>query len=531
MPFAQFGAPWRNEEEFARSYPAQFICEAIDQTRGWFYSLMAIGTLALGRSAYENVVCLGLIADERGRKMSKRHGNVLEPLPLMDTYGADAIRWFFAAAGSPWATRKIGAAVLEEIVRKVLLTYWNAVSFLVLYANATAAGGDAWTPGRLAEAPPVARRPVLDRWILSELHALVRDVTAALEAFDSAAAGRRMASFVDDLSNWYVRRSRRRFWPGPSTPDGAAAFATLYTCLQTLTRLMAPITPFITDYLWGILRAGAGPDSVHLASWPAAEVALIDDELGAQMALTRRVVELGRSARASAALRVRQPLARALVGLPGFTRLPAELRAQVCDELNIRVLEPLDAEGGEIVRHQVRPSFRALGPRFGQDTPAVAAAIEAADPADLAAQLRSAGAASVEVNGALVSLTADEVIVTQTPRAGWAVASDAGGIVALEVAITPELRREGYARGVVRLIQEARKKDGLDVSDRISLRWATTDRELEMALTEHHELISAEVLATDYGPAVVGGAGEVDGGSGHQHVVADLGLTFWIRKA
>ena len=223
MPFAQHGAPLRNAEEFRASYPAQFICEALDQTRGWFYSLMAVGTLVFGRSAYENVVCVGLLVDETGRKMSKHLGNVLEPIPLMDEHGADALRWFFAASGSPWGARRVGHDVLAEIVRKVLLTYWNTASFLVLYANA---GG--WTAADLASAPPVADRPLIDRWVLSEVHAVVRDVTASLEAFDTAAAGRRLATLIDDLSNWYVRRSRRRFWDGPASAGGAAAFATLY---------------------------------------------------------------------------------------------------------------------------------------------------------------------------------------------------------------------------------------------------------------------------------------------------------------
>jgi isoleucyl-tRNA synthetase len=533
MPFAQFGAPHRGQEEFSRSFPAQFICEAIDQTRGWFYSLMAVSTLVFGRGSYENVVCLGLLVDDQGRKMSKHLGNVLEPMALLDAHGADAVRWFFAASGSPWATRKIGSAVLEEIVRKVLLTYWNTASFLVLYAGARSGSGPAsgtagWTPGRLAEAPAAAGRPVLDRWLLSSLHMLVRDVTAALEAFDSAAAGRLIATFIDDLSNWYVRRSRRRFWEGPATPDGAAAFATLYTALETLTRLMAPITPFITDYLWGVLRAGTAPDSVHLASWPTPDLDLIDPGLTEQMALVRRLVELGRSARASAVVRVRQPLARALVGAAGFAALPAELRAQVAEELNVHALEPLDAVADDLVSYTVRPNFRALGRRFGPATPGVAAAIEAADPVGLAQGLRSEGSASVPVDGSPVSLAPDEVIVTQTPRSGWAVASDAGETVALEVTITPQLRREGYAREAVRLVQDARKGDGLEVSDRISLRWSTADPDLAWALTEHGELISTEVLAVDYGEA----AGDEAAGeeAGAEHSDPDLGLTFWIRS-
>jgi isoleucyl-tRNA synthetase len=531
MPFAQFGAPLRNEAEFAASYPADFICEAIDQTRGGFYSLMVIGTLVFGRSAYRNAVCLGLIADDQGRKMSKHLGNVLEPMALMDSRGADAVRWFFAASGSPWATRKIGDGALEEVVRRILLPYWNTASFLVRYANAAAAQGDAWVPAdrRPDAAPrgPPPARPATDRWLLSQLQVLIRDTTAALEAFDTAAAGQLIAAFIDDLSRWYVRRSRRRFRAGPLTPDGACAFATLYAALETLTRLMAPITPFITDYLWGVLRGGTPPDSVHLAAWPAPDASLIDDELSAQMALARRLVDLGRAARASAAVRVRQPLARALVAAPGLASLPAELRAEVCDELNVRVLEPLDTVGEELVSYVVRPGFRALGQRFGMGTRAVAAAISAADPARLARAVRTAGTADVVVGGSVIAVTAAEVIITQVPRSGWSVATEGGETVALDVAISPELRREGLAREVVRLVQDARKADGLDVRDRIWLRWTTADPELAGALAEHGELVTAEVQAADYGPADA--AAGVDGG--REHRSPGLGLTFWLRRA
>ena len=548
MPFAQFGAPWRNPGQFEQSYPAQFICEAIDQTRGWFYSLMTVGTLVFGQSAYENVVCLGLLVDERGRKMSKHLGNVLEPMQLMEANGADAVRWFFAVSGSPWATRKLGPGILEEIVRKVLLTYWNTASFLVLYANA------AQESAAPVSAPALAGRPPLDRWLLSELNLVVREVTAALEAFDPATAGRRLAGFIDDISNWYVRRSRRRFWDGPATPDGAAAFATLSQALDTLTRLMAPITPFITDYIWGALREDDAPESVHLATWPTADDSLIDTELAAQMALVRRLVELGRSARASAVVKVRQPLARALVAAPGFAGLPPELRAQIADELNVRAIELLDASDGSLVRHTVKANFRALGRRFGSGTQAVAAAIATAEPAALAAQLRATEEATVQVDGELVSIGPDDVVVTQTPIAGWAVATDGGETVALEVTITAELRREGLAREFIRLVQDARKSDGFAVSDRVSVRWSTADPELVAALTGHQALISAEVLAVDFGPAgdlgpvddlaPAGDLGPVDdlgpagdradaahaaGSQARRHESSELGLTFWLE--
>ena len=528
MPFARHGAPRHNEEEFERTYPAQFICEAIDQTRGWFYSLMAVGTLVFGRSSYENVVCLGLVVDERGRKMSKHLGNVLEPMPLMEDAGADAVRWFFAAAGSPWSTRRIGHAALDEIVRKVLLTYWNTVSFLVLYANAAAANGLPWTPAMAADAPEPAARPLLDRWLLSELNSVTADVTTALEGFDTAAAGRRLAAFIDDVSNWYVRRSRRRFWDGPRTPDGAAAFATLYECVHTLTRLMAPIVPFVTDYVWAVLRTADDPDSVHLASWPAPDQDLIDEQLSSQMHLVRRLVELGRSARAAASIQIRQPLARALVGAPGFADLAPELRGQIAAELNVRSLEGVSTVGEDLVHHVVKPNFRSLGRRFGKGTPAVAAAITAADAASLAADIRTAGETSVVVDGERVPLGADDVIITQTPRAGWTVAADAGETVALETQITGELRREGLAREVIRLIQDARKADGLDVSDRISLWWRAADPELSAALTEHGQLIAGEVLASEFRP---GPPGSGEGQAPAEHTAEDLGLTFWLRRA
>ena len=550
MPFAQWGAPLRNLASFEDAYPAQFICEAIDQTRGWFYSLMAVGTLVFGRSSYENVVCLGLVTDEQGRKMSKHLGNVIEPMGLMNAHGADAVRWFFAASGSPWGQRRIGPGVLDEIVRKVLLTYWNTVSFLVLYANAAGSGagssGAAWTPEAASLAPAPANRPLLDRWLLSEVHACVRDVTGALEAFDTAAAGRRLAGLIDDLSNWYVRRSRRRFWDGPGSADGASAFATLHAALEAVTTMMAPITPFLSDYLWGVLRPADAPESVHLAAWPTWDAELISPALSSQMALARRLVELGRSARSAASVRTRQPLARALAGAAGFAALPPELRDLIAEELNVHAVEPLDAAGGELVTYTVKPEFRALGKRFGSSTQAVAAAIRTADPAVLAHAVADSGSgsrsgsgsgagsgfgsggATVQVPGlGAVSLGAEDLVVTQTPVAGWGVATAAGETVALDLAVSDSLRAEGLAREVVRLVQDARKSSGLDVSDRIELRWATPDADLAAALTAHGELIAGEVLALAFGP----GGGPGDGGTWHEHADADLDLRFWLAVA
>jgi isoleucyl-tRNA synthetase len=531
MPFAQWGAPLRNAGEFEAAFPAQFICEAIDQTRGWFYSLMAVNTLVNGRSAYENVVCLGLVTDEQGRKMSKHLGNVIEPMGLLDAHGADAVRWFFAASGSPWGQRRIGPGVLEEIVRKILLTYWNTVSFLVLYAGA-AGGADGaagpWTPAAAALAPAPAGRPLLDRWLLSEVSACVRDATASLEAFDAAAAGRRLAALIDDLSNWYVRRSRRRFWAGPATPDGAAAFATLHEALVSVTTMLAPITPFLSDYLWGVLRADDGPESVHLASWPSSDPALIDEQLAARMALARRLVELGRSARSAASVRTRQPLSVALIGAPGFAELPAELRDLIADELNVHAVERLDPAGGDLVSYTVKPDFRALGRRFGADTQAVATAIRAAKPAKLAhAVAAEDGSATLKVAGlGRVTLTAADLVVTQAPVEGWGVATAGEDTVALDLAVTPELRAEGYAREVVRLIQDARKSAGLEVTDRIMVRWSAAEAELATALEANSAVVAGEVLAVSF----AAGDGAPDDGTWHEYADDGLGLRFWLAR-
>jgi isoleucyl-tRNA synthetase len=516
MPFAQWGYPYLegSGERFERAFPAQFICEAIDQTRGWFYTLMAISTALFDQTSYENVVCVGLIVGEDGRKMSKHLGNILEPVPLMDAHSADALRWFMACSGSPWATRRVGHGVLQEIVRKVLLTYWNTVAFHTLYANTAA-----WTPS--AGAPTVSDRPLLDRWLASRTHALTRDVTDAMERFDTQRTGALIASFVDELSNWYVRRSRRRFWAGDP-----AALATLHDTIDVLTRLMAPLTPFVTERVWQDAVRTVDPvaaESVHLASWPSVDEGLIDPDLEAQMDLARRVVELGRAARAEAKVRTRQPLARALVGSGAWTTLPAALRDEVAAELNVTTLDSLASAGGDLIEHVAKPNFRALGMRFGKRTPQVAAAIAAADPATLAATLSESGQATVDVDGTPETVEADEVMVSERPREGWSVVNEQGETVALDLELTPELVRAGLAREAIRLIQEVRKASGFEVSDRIDL-WWVAEGDLAAALAEHESLIADEVLA----PTV--SRGEPDDAELPRHQDAGLGLTLWLRR-
>ncbi|NYJ07753.1 isoleucine--tRNA ligase [Petropleomorpha daqingensis] len=511
MPFAQWGAPHRNREEFEAAYPAQFICEAIDQTRGWFYSLMAVGTVVFDRSSYENVLCLGHILAEDGRKMSKHLGNILEPIPLMDRHGADAVRWFMLAGGSPWSARRVGHETLSEVVRKVLLTYWNTASFFTLYAET-----NGWDPAP-APAPAPAERPLLDRWALAELARVTAEVTDALEDFDTQGAGRLLAQFVDDLSNWYVRRSRRRFWDGDP-----AALATLHEVLDVLTRLMAPFTPFVTEEVWARAVAPGladAVDSVHLASWPTVDEAARDERLVEQVALVRRLVELGRAARTSAKVRTRQPLAQALVAAPRWTSLPRDLVAEVADELNVAELVELSSVEGGLVDVAVKVDFRAVGRRLGKQVQAVAKAVAAADPAALVAAYR-AGTASVEVDGAAVPLEDGDLVITETPREGWTVASGGGLTVALDLTLTPELERAGRAREAIRLVQEARKAAGLEVSDRIEL-WWTAEGPMAEALTEQAEQLAGEVLAVAVHAGETGPGAAVDGPEGSR---------FWLAR-
>ncbi|AQU69153.1 isoleucine--tRNA ligase [Streptomyces niveus] len=514
MPFAQWGYPYKNKDLFEKRYPAQFISEAIDQTRGWFYTLMAVGTLVFDKSSYENVVCLGHILAEDGRKMSKHLGNILQPIPLMNKHGADAVRWFMAAGGSPWAARRVGDTTIQEVVRKTLLTYWNTVAFQALYARTSG-----WAPSAADPAP--AERPVLDRWLLSELHALVDQSTRAMEAYDTQRVGKLLSAFVDDLSNWYVRRSRRRFWQGDK-----AALRTLHEVVETVTRLMAPLTPFITERVWQDMIVPVTPDapeSVHLSTWPEADPSAIDPTLSRQMTLVRRLVELGRATRAESGVKTRQPLSRALVAASGFETLSPELRAQITEELNVSSLASLSEVGGSLVDTTAKANFRALGKRFGKGVQAVAKAVADTDAAALSAALRD-GTASVTVDGEPVSLAPDEVIITETPREGWSVASDSGATVALDLEITPELRLAGLARDAIRLIQEARKNSGLDVADRIAVRWTTTTDETRAALSTHTSLISDEVLARTFEP------GAPDATFGPAFTDEGLSLTFHLRK-
>ena len=482
MPFAQWGYPHKegSVEKFKASYPADFICEAIDQTRGWFYTLMTIGTLVFDQSSYKTVLCLGHILDKDGRKMSKHLGNVLEPMALMDQHGADAVRWYMLAAGSPWAARRVGHDSINEVVRKTLLTYWNTVSFHSLYANAS--------KFELSQTPALTDRPLMDRWIISELNTLVQVVDNALEDFDSQVAGRALAQFIDDLSNWYVRRSRRRFWDGD-----VAALGTLHECLVTLTQLLAPLVPFITEQVWQELVIPADstqPASVHLSNWPTVNTSAIDSELASQVALTRRIVELGRATRAESGIKIRQPLGRALIAASGWAKLPEAMREQIADELNVLSLQDIATADGDLVDISVKANFKSLGAKFGGAVQEIAKAIASADATSLVKTLRSTGSTTVGT----WEIALDDLVITEVPKSGWSVSSHDGESVALDLELTPALIAAGNVREVIRFIQERRKSDGLDISDRISVTW-NANEEMAAAIETDLAHIADEVLA------------------------------------
>jgi isoleucyl-tRNA synthetase len=481
MPSAQFHYPFENQDVFERRFPADFIAEAIDQTRGWFYTLLAVNTLVFDSTPYRNVVCLALIVDGEGLKMSTSRGNVIDPWIVLNQRGADALRWYFFSSGSPWTTRRVSDAGIEESTNRFLLTLWNTYSFFVTYANL-----DRWTPDDTAPA-----RHVLDRWIRSRLHRTVGEVTDALESYDALRAAQALDRLVDDLSNWYVRRSRPRFWKD-SDP---AAHTTLHECLQTIAELLAPLCPFMTDDLH---RNLSGRDeSVHLVDWPGCDKAAVDDDLEAEMARARRVVSLGLAARSDAHLKVRTPLRRALVLVPEGHGLDDPIVEEVCDALNVRRVELItDLEG--LVDYDVVPNFAKLGPRVGKLMPRVQSALKEVDGATVRSAFDTDGRYRIQLDsGDTVDVEPDEVDVRATSHSEFALAQEGGYAVALDTTLDDELRREGLARELARRLNDLRKASGFDIADRVRVTmW--TEGPLADAARHHEKWIAGEVLAESW---------------------------------
>jgi isoleucyl-tRNA synthetase len=493
MPIAQWGYPRKNHEWFEQQFPADYICEAVDQTRGWFYSLHAISTMLFERVSYKNVICLGHILDGEGRKMSKSLGNIVDPWKVLDTHGADAFRWYLYTSGPPGESRRFSVDLVGEVINKFWSTLWNTYSFFVTYANI-----DKWTPD--TPAPAVEKRDPLDQWILAELHLLVKEVTEAYESYNVTDATRPVQAFVESLSNWYVRLSRRRFWKSENDDEKLGAYATLYECLATVTKLIAPAMPFLSEALYRNLVAEvdkSAPDSVHLSSWPEYNPELIDLTRINNMRVVERLVSLGRAAREEAKLRVRQPLASAQFAVRDAAEAEAvrSLSALIQGELNVKQVKVLEG-AGDVVAYVLNPLPSVLGKKLGKDFPAVQKALREGDQVDVTrwAQILMRGEnVTVEVNGQTFEVTPEEVEVKQKSAEGFAVAQEAGYLAAVDTRLSEELIMEGLAREVVRRVQEMRKEADFNIEDNIQIRYVASDR-LGKAIVQFSDYIRSETL-------------------------------------
>jgi isoleucyl-tRNA synthetase len=503
MPLAQWGYPRKNQELFKAQFPADYICEAVDQTRGWFYSLHAISTMLFEQVSYRNVICLGHILDGEGVKMSKSKGNIVDPWEVLNKHGADSFRWYLYTSGPPGEPRRFSADLVGEVINKFWSTLWNTYSFFVTYANL-----DGWTPASMQ--PPVEQRASLDQWVLAELHLLVKEVTEAYETYNVTDATRPVQNFVESLSNWYVRLSRRRFWKSESDTDKLSAYATLYECLTTVTKLIAPAMPFLSESLYRNLVTevdSSAPDSVHLSTWPEYNPALINEQVVNQMRVAQRLVSLGLAARNNVVLPgsdrkvtigVRQPLASAQF----VTRDKAEaeavrnLTALIQTELNVKQVSVLDG-AGDVISYVLNPLPSLLGKKLGKDFPAVQKFLREGVPSDVrkwAQTLMRGENIVVEVNGKTVEVTPDEVEVKQQAASGFAIAEEAGYLAALDTRLTEDLVMEGLAREVVRRVQTLRKDADFNIDDNIDVRYIASDR-LSRAINQFADYIRTETLS------------------------------------
>ncbi|MCL2811681.1 MAG: isoleucine--tRNA ligase, partial [Clostridia bacterium] len=486
MPFAQWHYPFENREIFERRFPAHFISEAIDQTRGWFYTLLAISTCLFGRSCFEHCIVLGHVQDKDGQKMSKHKGNMVDPWTALDAQGADAVRWYFYTNGAPWLPSRFYAEAVSESQRKFMGTLWNTYAFFVLYANI-----DGFDPNR--HPLEKAELTLMDRWVLSRLHTLIREVDDGLDRYRVTEPARAIEAFVDELSNWYVRRSRERFWGKGMAGDKEAAFATLYTVLETLARLIAPFTPFMAEAMYVNLVRSVRPDapeSVHLCDYPQSDPNRIDAQLEANMDALLRVVQLGRACRNAANIKTRQPSAAVYaVGV----RLPDDFSALAADELNVKeVAFPVDTR--EFTTYKLKPQLRTLGPRYGKLLGKISGHLNTLDGNDVAEAFSRGETLDFEMGGTPVSLAKDDVLAEPMQRPGFTAESDRGVTVVLDTNLTPELLDEGFAREVISKLQTMRKEAGFEVTDRVVVCYEA-DAELARVIAAFEPQIVAAVLA------------------------------------
>ncbi len=493
MSYAQWHYPFENKETFDKHFPADYICEAIDQTRGWFYTLHAIATLVSDSVAFKNCICLNLIVDQDGKKMSKSVGNIVDPYDVFDTVGADALRWYFLARLSPEVLKRISVGIVQDVASSFINTLWNTYSFFILYARL-----DEFD---LEDQIPVAERPEIDRWAAALLNQTVRTCTEAMDDYDAKRAGDAIESFVDQLSNWYVRRNRRRFWKSTDAADKRSAYLTLYECLETVNRLLAPFVPFLAEQIYQNLVRSLRPDaplSVHMCEWPDVNEANDDAALLYEIDVVQKVVGLARAARSQSGVRTRQPLSRLLVRTPDDKAANAleEHRDQVLEELNVKAMEFIARDAG-LVNYRIKPNLPRIGKRYGKLIPHIRKALDEADGAAIASAAARGEEFEISVQGESISLGAEDVLIETSSAAGYACGEDGGFLTALDTGLNDELVREGVARELIRTVQEARKQAGLEVSDRIVL-GISGSAGVESALQEYKDYLMAETLATSW---------------------------------
>jgi isoleucyl-tRNA synthetase len=490
MPYAQWHYPFENKNEFEEHFPADYICEAIDQTRGWFYTLHAISTLVSDSVAYRNCICLSHIVDQDGRKMSKSLGNIVDPYAVFDAVGADALRWYFMARLSPDVQKRVSVEIVRDVASSFLNTFWNTYGFFVLYARLDKVD--------FKSEMPLELRPEIDRWAIALLTRTVRICTEAMDAYDAKSAGEAIESFVDQLSNWYVRRNRRRFWKSVDEEDKRAAYLTLYECLDVIHRLMAPFLPFLAENVYQNLARSIdreAPESVHMTSWPVADPAREDDKLLFDVGVVQKVVGLARAARAQSGVRTRQPLSRLLIRTPDddSARAIEEHQEQILEELNVKAIEFIARDAG-LVSYRIKPHLPRLGKRFGKQVPLIRASLAEADGASIASSVARGDSFAIDVEGQAVTLGPEDVLIETRSAEGFACGEDGGFLTALDTTLNEDLIREGIARELIRTVQDARKQAGLEVSDRIVLGISGSNG-VEVALERFREHLMAETLA------------------------------------
>ena len=492
MPYAQQHYPFEHREGFGEVFPADFIAEGVDQTRGWFFTLHAIAAMLFDSVAFKNIISNGLVLDKNGNKMSKRLGNAVDPFEVLDSYGADATRWYMITNSQPWDNLKFDRDGVDEVRRKFFGTLYNTYSFFALYANV-----DGFT-GREAEVP-VARRPEIDRWIVSLLNTLVADVTVSLEGYDPTPAARMIQEFVcENLSNWYVRLNRKRFWGGGMTEDKLAAYQTLYTCLETVASLSAPFAPFISERIFRDLNAVSGrhEGSVHLAQFPAADPSLADKELEETMSLAQRVSSMVLALRRKVNIKVRQPLGKILIPVldPAMGRHIEAVRPLIMNEVNVKRIE-LVAETAGLITKRIKPNFKTLGPKYGKYMKQIAA-LTAAFTQEQIAAVESAPETTLDLGGERITVTAADFEITSEDMPGWLVTSEGKLTVALDITVTDDLRREGVARELINRIQNIRKDSGFEVTDRIRVEIEAKEAVVG-AVAAYADYIGQQTLALD----------------------------------